>query len=137
MSAIQVKRLSKGIISADMETTSPKIAIFSCRFGWGYCKTPKLPDHVTVACCGSIEAERLMEAFRDGHDGVLILACRRGECHFQDGEWQCLKSVELLRSLLAAHGIAPERLSVRFGNDPAGEVMAAMVAEFARELKAL
>lgn len=120
-----------------MKGPSPQIAIFSCRFGWGYSGEPEIPNHRTVVCCGSIEGERLLEVFRDGYDGVLILACKRGECHFQDGEWQCLKIVEMLRRLLEAHSIDAKRLSIVFGNDPAGESMAAMVAEFARELEAL
>lgn len=125
---------------ADMENYQAKILVISCRFGWGYCGdkehlTAQLGDWRSVDCAGSIEVEQLLGPFAIGFDGVLILACPRGECHFQDGEWQCLKRVELLRGMLAVQGIAPERLAIQFGNDPSGAGIADIVSDFAERLK--
>lgn len=122
-----------------METLPQNIMVLSCRFGWGYCGHRDAPadspvSWMAVDCCGCIEPEQILDAFRDGRDGVLILACNRGGCHFQDGEWQCLKRVELLKPLLAAHGIRPERLCLLFGNDPAGASMPGLLEAFRRRL---
>lgn len=118
----------------------PRIQVISCRFGWGYRGDKEviaaaIPEWEQVVCCGSIEPERLLEPLAKGIDGILLFACPRGECHFQEGEWHCLKRLELLRELLAAHGIAPQRLAVHCGNDPEGESMAGIVRDFAQRLK--
>lgn len=120
----------------------PQIMVISCRFGWGYqVKRDQIAAGVQaweqVVCCGSIEPETLLEPLRMGVDGVLIFACPRGECHFQEGEWQCLKRVTLLQGFIDAHGINPQRLSIHFGNDPTGESIASLVKEFTERLKAL
>ena len=122
-----------------MSSNQDDIQLFSCNFGWGYCGdreqlAASLGNWHSVDCCGSIEAEQILDAFAKGCSGVMILACRRGECHFQDGEWQCLKRVELIKPLLAAHGIRPERLHIDFGNDPEGESISGIVREFRSRL---
>jgi coenzyme F420-reducing hydrogenase delta subunit len=127
---------------ADVQSNPCDILLFSCSFGWGYCGdrerlAASLGDWRNVTCCGSIEAEQILDAFANGCDGVLILACRRGECHFQDGEWQCLKRLEILKPLLSAHGIIPERLQIRFGNDPSGDTMPGIVQQFRMEVDRL
>jgi coenzyme F420-reducing hydrogenase delta subunit len=120
----------------------PRILLISCKFAWAHQGdkgkiAATLPVWEQVVCCGSIELERLLEPFRNGTEGVLILACPHGECHFQEGEWQCLKRVELLKGMLAANGIEPQRLSIHFGNDPEGDSMAVIVGEFAERLQSL
>jgi coenzyme F420-reducing hydrogenase delta subunit len=123
-----------------MPKKTTEILLICCRFGWGYqggldsipSETCKL---LTVTCCGSIEVEQLLAPFRNGTDGVLILACPRAECHFQDGEWQCLKRIELLKGLLSAHGISPDRLCIRFGNDPEGKKIVGIVKQFRKSLE--
>jgi len=119
---------------------TPKILVISCDFAWGHqgdkeSIVASLPLWERVVCCGSIEPEKLLDPFVKGVDGVLLFACRRGECHFQDGEWQCLKRVELMKKMLAAHAIAPQRLAIHFGNDPEGASMAGIVKDFAERLQ--
>ena len=95
----------------------------------------ELPYWLNVTCSGGIEVEQILEAFHGGAEQVLILACPDGECHFQDGNHQCRKRVELVKKLLRQHGIEPSRLQMKSGRNPTGEGMAAMVAELARGAK--
>lgn len=116
----------------------PRIVCFSCSFGWGYQGNEEqlaahLPFWLPVTCCGSLEAEQILAAFRDGADQVLILACPDGECHFQDGNQQCHKRVELLKKLLHQHGIDPSRLRMEYGRDSSGGRIVDLVADMARK----
>ncbi len=118
------------------------ILVFSCSFGWAYQGDPewlelKIENRIPVACCGKVEAEQILHAVKEGADGVLLLACPRGECHFQDGENQLEKRVELLKALLKAHRMGPERLALHFGNDPSGESIPSIIARFAELLATL
>ena len=120
----------------------PRVVCFSCSFGWGYQGDRQRlfsdqPYWVQVACSGKIETEQILEAFRSGADGVLILGCPENECHFQDGNYQLRKRLELLKGILAAHGIEPERLAMLFARDPAGASVAELVAQMAGRVRQL
>lgn len=122
-----------------MAERHPAIIVFTCNFGWGYQGDREslalaVANWLPVTCCGAIEAEQILEAFRSGADGILILACPRGECHYHEGDFQIYKRVQLLKQLLAAHRIDPERLAIEFGRDPSGETISVRVAGFARRL---
>lgn len=117
-----------------MEKFTPKMVCFSCRFGWGYLfedpDLEKIPGLVSVACCGKIETRHVLSAFARGADGVLILACPEGHCHFQDGNFKTEAKIFLLRKVLSSFGIDGERLRMVMAVDPDG-------AQVRREIQAM
>jgi coenzyme F420-reducing hydrogenase delta subunit len=101
------------------ETFEPSIAVFHCR--WCLPESEKvralLPEAVgrkaliiKINCSARMEAEFAIKAFGEGYDGVLVLGCEIGECHYLTGNHQAIKRLGLLRDLLALAGIYPERL---------------------------
>lgn len=111
-----------------MEKYKPKVVCFSCKFGWGYLSeepalASKIANWIPVVCSGKIDTNHILKAFRAGADGVLILGCLEGGCHYQDGNIQTKKKVLLLQKVLEAFGIEPERLEIRFSMDPEGKSM--------------
>lgn len=120
---------------------SPKLVCFSCKFGWGYVggdgALAKVKNLVPVICSGKVDTTHVIEAFRRGADGVLILGCPEGECHFQIGNYQARKRMALLRKTLKAFGIDPERLMIRLDIDPEGEKMSFVVDEMNRRIRQL
>jgi F420-non-reducing hydrogenase iron-sulfur subunit len=56
----------------------------------------------------------IAEAFMSGADGVMIGACKRGECHYSSGNLHAEGRVMLVRKVLEAAGISPERLVMRW-----------------------
>jgi len=112
-------------MSGNVNPGQLKVVCFSCKFSWGYLVdeaiiAAKVKNWIPVICTGKIDAPQIMEAFRKGADGVLILACPQGDCHFQDGNCEARKKVHLLRHVLASQGIEPERLQIELGSDPEG-----------------
>lgn len=103
---------------------SPKLVCFTCRFGWGYLNGSKaiesLHNVIPVTCSGKVDASHIMEAFKSGADGVLILGCPDGECHFQNGNYQARKRVLLMRKVIEAFGIEHDRLAIELDMDPEG-----------------
>jgi len=53
-----------------------------------------------------------LRAFRAGADGVLVMGCHLGDCHYSAGNHRTLKRVPLLRNLLGYVGVNPERLEL-------------------------
>ena len=122
-----------------MDNANLRIVLIYCSFGWGYQGSQEelaaLPGAVLpVPCAGRIEVEEILEAFRQGVDGVLILTCPPGDCHFRNGNSQLLNRVALLKNALGDFGIAPQHLAVRQGIDPEGSSMAAILEEFRSSL---
>lgn len=62
-------------------------------------------------CSGRVEPEFILEAFKSGADGVMVVSCRPKECHYQSGNYKTLRRVTLLKTVLTQFGIEPERLS--------------------------
>ena len=124
-----------------MEKFSPKVVCFSCRFGWGYLfedqELERLPGLVSVTCSGKIETRHVLSAFKRGADGVLILACPEGHCHFQDGNFKTEAKVFLLRKVLEGFGIDGERLRMITAVDPAGATLRQHVESMKKDLTAM
>jgi coenzyme F420-reducing hydrogenase delta subunit len=124
-----------------MAEFTPKLVCFSCKFGWGYLhrngyeKTIK--NLIPVTCSGKVDTIHIMDAFREGADGVLILGCPDRECHFQTGNYQARKRVLLLRKALKGFGIEPGRLKIALSLDPEGNRIPVVIDEMKEEIRRL
>jgi len=117
-----------------MKDYEPKLVCFSCRFSWGYAAdeislSRQIKNWIPIICSGKIESTHILSAFRHGADGVLILGCPEGDCHYQDGNYEARKRVYLLRKVLDSYGIERERLEIRLSIDPEGKKIPSIVKE--------
>lgn len=64
---------------------------------------------VRVMCSGRVDPQFVLKAFKEGADGVIILGCHIGDCHYKTGNIQALKRYQLFKRVLADFGIDPER----------------------------
>ena len=117
-----------------MKHYEPKLVCFSCRFGWGYLAdeddlSRRVKNWVPIICSGKIDTIHILDAFNQGADGVLILGCPEGDCHYQDGNYEARKRVYLLKKVLEAYGIEPERLRIELSVDPEGITIPERVKE--------
>lgn len=125
-----------------MEVYKPKVVCFSCKFGWGYLADQHALMTATrrlipTVCVGKIDSTYILDVFKSGADGVLILGCPEEHCHFQDGNFQAGKRVYLLQKVLAAFGIEQERLRIEFSHDPDGKTIPNLVDEMEQNLAKL
>jgi len=112
----------------------PKLVCFSCNFGWGYLgggngSTPQIKHWIPIVCSGKIDTTHILDAFKAGADGVLILGCPAGDCHFQDGNIEASKRVYVLHKLLEDYGIEEDRLKIEMSIDPDGSRIPQVVKE--------
>ena len=120
----------------------PKLVCFSCKFGWGYLNNlDGLKDAsdflMPVECSGKLDAIHLLKVFKEGADGVLILACEEGHCHFQEGNFRTVKMLYLLKEVLQAHGIEKDRVRIELSLDPEGRSIPGRIAQMKKSLMAL
>jgi coenzyme F420-reducing hydrogenase delta subunit len=98
---------------------TPTLAVFHCRWclpDSDYVRS-LLPGEahagfvlMQLNCTARMEAEFAIKAYAEGYDGVLVLGCGLGDCHYREGNLQALKRLTLLKDILALSGIYPERL---------------------------
>ena len=73
------------------------------------------PDTIRIIrlpCTGKVDVIHIMKAFQKGADGVYVVGCLEGECHFLTGNLRARKRVEYTKSLLDEIGIGGERLEM-------------------------
>lgn len=69
---------------------------------------------IRVMCSGRVDPCFILEAFHQGADGVVLMACRRGECHYKTGNIQALKRHVLLVTTLQTLGFETDRLRLEW-----------------------
>jgi F420-non-reducing hydrogenase iron-sulfur subunit len=79
----------------------------------------------------------VMEAFIAGADGVFVGACRRGECHYSTGNLQAEAKLDLTRRVMAAAGLAADRVAMRWMSSAEGSKFAEYVETFQAEISLL
>lgn len=67
---------------------------------------------IQVPCTGRVDVIHLMEAFQKGADGVYVVGCLEGECHYFTGNLRAKKRVQYTKKILDEIGIGGERLEM-------------------------
>jgi F420-non-reducing hydrogenase iron-sulfur subunit len=92
---------------------------------------------VRVRCSGQVDPGMVLKAFAAGADGVMVLGCRPGDCHYKTGNLHALKRMRLLHAVLASTRIHPQRLHVDWVSAGQGDRYVRLVAEMAATVRGL
>jgi F420-non-reducing hydrogenase iron-sulfur subunit len=87
---------------------------------------------IRVPCTGKVDAIHIMRAFEKGADGVYLVGCREGDCHYEKGNFRAKARVEQVRKTLDAVGIGGGRLQMYNLSSSDGPLF----ARFAEEMQA-
>jgi F420-non-reducing hydrogenase iron-sulfur subunit len=88
-------------------------------------------------CSGRIDPQFVLTALRRGADGVLIGGCHPGDCHYQEGNYKCLRRYQLLQQLLGQMGIEPERVRLEWISASEGDRLRDVANDMVATLKQL
>ncbi|MGB8491325.1 MAG: hydrogenase iron-sulfur subunit [Bacteroidales bacterium] len=92
---------------------------------------------VRVMCSGRIEPAFVLRAFVRGADGVLICGCHPGDCHYQEGNYRCLRRFTLLKKYIVQMGIETERLKLEWISASEGKQFADLVNSYTETITGL
>jgi F420-non-reducing hydrogenase iron-sulfur subunit len=84
---------------------------------------------IRVMCSGRVEPTFVLKAFREGADAVLICGCHPGDCHYQEGNYKCLRRYHLLQKYIQQLGIHPSRLRLEWVSASEGNIFAKLIDE--------
>jgi len=92
---------------------------------------------VKVPCTGRVDIVLMMKAFENGADGVYLVGCMEGDCHYLTGNLKARKRVEYVKKLLDECGIGGERVAMYNLSSAQGQRFAEFAREMAEKIKAL
>ena len=92
---------------------------------------------IRVPCTGRIEPEFIMRAFECGADGVLILGCRPGGCHFKLGNYKAYGRYLLLKEMFKSVGVEEERIKFDWIDASEDDKLVKTLTEFVEKIRGL
>ena len=90
-----------------------------------------------VMCLGRVDTTLVLEAFQKGFDGVMLIGCHIGDCHYISGNKNAVLVVDRLKNILHFLGIESGRLKLEEVSAGEGPIFVKVVTKFVEELKAM
>jgi F420-non-reducing hydrogenase iron-sulfur subunit len=88
-------------------------------------------------CTGRIDPQFVLKAFQSGADGVLILGCHPGDCHYKEGNYKALRRFHLLKRVLKQFGVDEGRLRLDWVSASEGEKFVEVIRDMVATVKKL
>ena len=92
---------------------------------------------VRVMCSARVAPEWIIKALSNGIDGVMVLGCHIGDCHYISGNHRTAKRMALLKEMLSYGGIHPDRLLVDWVSASEANKFQQVVTEFIERVSVL
>jgi coenzyme F420-reducing hydrogenase delta subunit/ferredoxin len=115
----EIRSFGSFIPKMKLQIEKPVILVLSCEWSefpdWGSNQSRRIGNvaFLELPCAGSVDTLHILEAFHSGFDGVLIAACKKGECKLEKGNEKAEKRISSLKKLLAEIDLE-DRLEICF-----------------------
>ena len=127
-----------------MSDFEPSVVAFLCNWcsyagadlaGTSRLKYPANVRSIRVMCSGRVDPVFVMEALKEGIDGVLVAGCHPGDCHYQSGNYKTNRKIKLIKSLLSDLNMDPDRVRFEYISASEGQKFADTVTDFVSQLR--
>jgi F420-non-reducing hydrogenase iron-sulfur subunit len=125
---------------------NPTILAFCCNWcsyagadlaGVSRLQMPPNVHVIRVMCSASVKPEYVFKALSEGIDGVLVLGCHIGDCHYLTGNHRTAKRFPLAQKILNDVGIDERRLKLDWVSAAEGEKFQTVITDFVSLIKQL
>ena len=129
-----------------VEEFEPVVVAFLCNWcsyagadlaGTSRLKYPSNVRSIRVMCSGRVDPVFVLDALKEGIDGVLVAGCHPGDCHYQSGNYKTNRKMKLIQRLLSDLNVDPRRVRFDYISASEGQKFADVVTEFVQTLKEL
>jgi F420-non-reducing hydrogenase iron-sulfur subunit len=127
-------------------TWEPKILAFLCNWcsyagadlaGTSRIQYPPNVRVLRVPCSGRVNPIFIVEALRQGADGVLVSGCHPGDCHYLAGNYFARRRFALLQRYLEYLGIEKGRVQFSWVSASEGARFAEVVTRVTEDVRKL
>jgi len=128
------------------EKFEPRIVGFICKWCTsaaadlaGVTRLKYQPNSVNISlmCSSRVDPEYILEAFKNGADGVFVGGCHPGDCHYQVGNLQTRRRIVILHEILKSLGISSKRLRLEWISASEGSKFKDVMNEFIDTIRGL
>lgn len=128
------------------DTFEPKIIGFLCNWcsyagadkaGTAQTPYPSNVNVIRVMCSGRIDPQFVLKSFEQGADGIIILACHPGDCHYKEGNFRAVQRYRLLLKVLEPFGIEKERCRFDFVSAGEGDKFVTLITDMVAAVRVL
>jgi F420-non-reducing hydrogenase iron-sulfur subunit len=131
------------------ETTAqskPKVIVFTCNWnaysgletaGVEHLSYSPSVHPLKVMCLGQISTGIILKAFEKGADGILLLGCPAGECHFEFGNRRAEEIFQEAKGLVELLGFREEQLKLDWITAGDGKTFVDVVQNFVTGLNGI
>ncbi len=88
-------------------------------------------------CTGRIDPALVAKAFKQGLDGLMVVGCYFGDCHYISGNVQAKAKMDMTRRLFKHIGVNPERLAFRQCSSGEASLFVEIVSRFDADIRRL
>ena len=92
---------------------------------------------IRVMCSGMVHPDLVMEGFYSGADGVIIMGCHPGSCHYFEGNMKTQARAEVITAVLEDSGINPARFDLQWISSSEASVFADQITRFTEKIQQL
>jgi len=127
-------------------TWHPKILAFLCNWcsyagadlaGTSRIQYPPNVRIIRVPCSGRVNPMFIVEALRQGADGVLVSGCHPGDCHYLAGNYYARRRFALLQRYLEYLGVERGRVQFSWVSASEGARFAEVIRRVTEDVRAL
>jgi len=90
---------------------------------------------IQVPCVARINPLYIMKALQGGSDGVLVVGCHPGDCHYISGNLVQRRKFGVMKRFLANLGINPDRVQIAWVTASEGIRFASLVDNIVEDIK--
>ena len=88
-------------------------------------------------CTGRVDPATVAGAFKKGLDGIMVIGCHFGDCHYITGNVQAKIKIDMTRRLFQHIGVNEDRLAFRQCSSGEAAVFVELVSTFNERIRTL
>jgi F420-non-reducing hydrogenase iron-sulfur subunit len=92
---------------------------------------------IRVMCSGMVHPNMVIDALTKGADGVMIMGCHIGDCHYREGNVRASSRADAIKLMLQDFGIEEDRFRLEWVSAAEGPQFAQVVTEMTEKVRAL
>ena len=137
---------AEGVAKVGNTGFEPQILVFTCNWcsyagadlaGTSRLQYPPNARIIRTMCSGRIDPTFVLEALRDGADGVLVTGCHPGDCHYVKGNFRAEKRFNFLKTALKQIGIEEDRVRLAWISAGEGEKFSLLMKDMTNKVREL
>jgi F420-non-reducing hydrogenase iron-sulfur subunit len=138
---IETQAMNKKVQTSSTEF-EPLIVVFCCNWcsyagadlaGTSRLQYPSNIRIIRVMCSGMVHPNLVIDALTKGADGVLLLGCHIGDCHYLDGNIRTQSRKEAIELLLGDMGM--ERFRLEWVSASEGQRFAQVIKDMVAQVR--